>query len=143
MSYKKRVDTLRVIMSGSPYIQNSSRRNAIIGEVNRINGVSRAAKSNGWLLAVLHTTRALDTALAEIVDAKGWKTTKTVSLGGYIVALASNGILSPFERNEYQNDLVNKRNKYMHEAGAMPNQVEANAILGKMHACIVAVLARI
>lgn len=130
-------------MSGSPYIQNSNRRNAIIGEVNRIHSTSRLAKHNGWLLAVLHTTRALDTALAEIVAAKGLNTPQTVSLGGYLVALVGGGIISPTERNEYQNDLVKRRNKYMHEAGAMPDQMEVNAVLSKMHACIVAILARI
>ena len=92
---------------------------------------------------MLHTTRALDTALAEIVDAKGWKTQKTISLGGYIFALASNGVLTSFERVEYQRDLANQRNRYMHEAGAMPNQLEVNAILAKMHSCMVAVLSRI
>lgn len=142
MSYKKRVDTLRVVMSGSPYIQNSSRRNAIISEVNRIHSTSRLAKHNGWLLAVLHTTRALDTALAEIVAARGL-TPQVVSLGGYLVALVGGGIITPTERNEYQNDLVKKRNKYMHEAGAMPDQIEVNAVLSKMHACIVLILARI
>ena len=59
------------------------------------------------------------------------------------MALVGGGIITPTERNEYQNDLVKKRNKYMHEAGAMPDQIEVNAVLSKMHACIVLILARI
>jgi hypothetical protein len=110
--------------------------------MNRIITSSNLPKHNGWLLSVLHTTRTLDTVLSEIVVFKGW-TANPPSLGSYLKALSGNGALWPHERTGYENSIVRKRNKYMHEAGAMPDQLEADRILNEMHACITVVLSRV
>jgi hypothetical protein len=101
--------------------------------------VRRLSKQNAWLLTVMHTTRTLDTALSEIIDYKRWHARR--SLGGYLTELKNNGIISNAERQHYEEQIVKKRNKYMHEAGAMPDQLEANKILSEMHACLSGVTA--
>ena len=47
------------------------------------------------------------------------------------------------EKAGYETGIVKKRNKYMHEAGAMPDQLEADRILSEMHACLTVVLSRL
>jgi hypothetical protein len=110
--------------------------------MNRILSSERVSRHNGWLLAVLHTTRTLDTSLAEILLHKGWISTPQ-SLGKYLIQLNSHNVLSPGEKNYYNVSIVKSRNKYMHEAGAMPTQIEADRILSEMHACLSIILARI
>jgi hypothetical protein len=142
MTRKDRVDTLRLLIDGHRILRSSSKLTLITGELNRILASSVVPKHNGWLLSVLHTTRTLDTALSEIVTYYGWHVSQP-SLGKYLAALTSNNKLWPHEKNGYLNGIVKKRNKYMHEAGAMPNQLEADLILNEMHACLSVVLARV
>jgi hypothetical protein len=142
MPYKRRVDTLRVLVGGHAILTGSTRLTAITGEINRITQVGRLGNHNGWLLSVLHTTRALDTALSVLVMHKGWDNTAR-SLGQYLAALRQGGVLSPSEKSSFDTRLVHKRNKYMHEAGAMPDHLEADRVLNEMHACLATILGRI
>lgn len=139
MSYKRRVDTLRILAGGNPILSRSNRLTAIYGELGRIATIRRRNAPDGWLLAVLHTTRALDTSLSELIDAKGW--TNHRGLGGYFRELEARGVLTSNQRQAFRNNLANKRNKYMHEAGAMPSNLEADYLLAEMHHCLVVVLA--
>jgi hypothetical protein len=50
------------------------------------------------------------------------------------------GALTAAEQKDYQANLVKERNKYMHEAGAMPHKVAADSLLNEMHTCIATVL---
>ena len=142
MTHKARVDTLRLLVDGHHILRSSSKLGLITGEMNRIVASGNLPKHNGWLLSVLHTTRTLDTVLSEIVVFKGWAASPP-SLGSYLRALSVNGAIWPHERTGYENSIVRKRNKYMHEAGAMPDQLEADRILSEMHACLVVVLGRV
>jgi hypothetical protein len=142
LTYKQRVDTLRILVDAHHIVRTSPKLSQIVGEMYRITASTKVPKNNGWLLSVLHTTRTLDTTLGEIVKYKGW-IIQSPSLGRYLAALCNNGILSPPERNGYNDKIVQKRNMYMHEAGAMPNKLEADSILGEMHACLSIVLARL
>jgi len=144
MSHKKkdRLDTLRVLIGSCPYLYNSPRLADIYGEINRIASSDQVPRHNGWLLAVLHTTRTLDTVLSEIVRCKGW-TAHTPNLNGYLVVLRNNGIVFSSEKRGYDLELVHVRNKYMHEAGAMPRLIDANKILNEMHACVMTIFSRL
>lgn len=142
MRDKKRVDTLRILISGHSALATSPKLNIIVGELNRISASSRQPGSNGWLLKVLHTTRSLDTTLSELLQFKRWTASRS-SLGSYISAFSLNGILRLPEKQRFENDIVRKRNRYMHEAGAMPTQIEADKILSEMHACVAMILARL
>jgi hypothetical protein len=133
---------MRLLVEGHHILKSSSKLSLVTGEMNRITAAGNLPRHNGWLLSVLHTTRTLDTVLSEIVAVKGWSASPP-SLGSYLRALSSNGALWPHERTAYENNIVRKRNKYMHEAGAMPNQLESDRILCEMHACMTVVLSRI
>ena len=71
-NYKTRVRTLRVLISTHDTLKNSTKLNDLYGEAARIEAAARLRdQQNGWLLAVLHTTRTLDTTLGELLLAKG------------------------------------------------------------------------
>jgi len=140
MSYKKSVDTLRVLIGTHQTLVGSARLNDIIGELNRIPTSARFPRRSGWLLAVLHTTRALDTTLSEVVKNKGWWNSRQQSLGAYLMTLKNNAVLTQTERNHYQHNVVSMRNTYMHQAGAIPSKIDADVLLAEMHACVANVL---
>lgn len=142
MTHKARVDTLRLLVDSHHILRSSSKLNLITGEMNRITNSSKVPRHNGWLLSVLHTTRTLDTVLSEIVVFKGWAANPP-NLRSYLRALSLNGVILPHERTGYEHSIVRKRNKYMHEAGAMPDKLEADRILSEMHTCMTVVLSGI
>jgi len=142
MSTKKRVDTVRILISTHPLLKNSPKLTDIVGELNRVHASTNTPQHNGWLLKLLHTTRALDTTLRELLIKKNWAPADKFSLGSYLHVLRKQNVLSQSETQSWTNSIVNPRNKYMHSAGAMPNQLEADAILGEMEACISVVLAK-
>ncbi|QJY45140.1 hypothetical protein [Pseudonocardia broussonetiae] len=142
MTYSKRIETMRVIAGGHPSLSQSNKIQAIYGEFNSIKSCFRRKGAAGWLLSVLYTTRALDTCLSEIISSKHW-TPKGAALGGYLKELEARAVLTAVERQLYQATVVKKRNRYMHEAGATPSNVEADRILTDMHACFVIVTSRV
>ena len=142
MSSKNRVATLQIIISAHSSLSSSPKLTDILGELNRVTAAAKVPKHNGWLLGLLHTTRALDTTLREVVKDKGWLSPKYQSLGGYLNALQNNQIISPSECSQWRQSIVDRRNKYMHSAGAMPTQLETDAILSEMQACVAVVLAK-
>ena len=98
-----------------------------------------------WLLQIIHASRALDTTLAQFTSLNGRRGNGT--LGGYLVWLrhdlrpAHRRLPEP-ERRIFQNAIVNVRNRYMHQAGALPaNVVEVTDLLDEMDACLSRVLA--
>ena len=95
-------------------------------------------------MEILYTTRALDTCLSEIITHKNWHgQSEKYSLGSYLKVLANNGALNEQLRKYYQQNVVVKRNKYMHEAGATPDKLIADRVLNEMLACLSIVLAGI
>lgn len=142
MNSKNRVQTLQILIGGHSQLKNSQKLTAITGELARISASSKVPKHSGWLLAVLHTTRALDTTLRELLSAKGWLDQSDHSLGDYMKRLRIENILNKNEKDGWMASVVHKRNRYMHAAGEMPNQLEADAVLSEMHFCLVAVLGR-
>lgn len=141
MSAKNRVDTIRVIAGQNQALKTSPKLSAILGEFNRIISAERYKKDYGWLLKVLHTTRALDTSLNVVIMHKAWNgATDPNSLGSYLKILANKGVLTPRQGKDFQRTIVKKRNKYMHQAGAMPDKLEADSILSEMQSCLVIVL---
>ncbi|WP_405180803.1 hypothetical protein [Nocardia sp. NBC_01377] len=142
MPKKNRLNTMRVLASAHPALRGSLLLNDIIHELNRIAAAERSDKTDSWLLKVLHTTRALDTSLKEVLAHKGWTPTdkKTgkpkFGLGAYLIELQIHGVLTPRQRDNFQKAIVDKRNRYMHQAGTMPNRLEANTILNEMDTCL-------
>lgn len=141
MSYKKRIDTLRVLIDGHPLLKGSPHLTAITGEANRIVHAGRLGTDRGWLLSVLHTTRTLDTTMQELCSAKSWVGKQ--SLGGYLKTIALNRPSLTRVCNGYQKTIVDPRNKYMHRAGTHPQHLEADRILSEMQSCVAVLLAQI
>lgn len=135
---------MRIIISSHSALTGSTRLGDITSELNRIYVSGRLPRRSGWLLAVLHTTRALDTTLSEILLFKGWNPNgQSRNLGSHLHKLKDNAVLTQTQRRHYQTKVVDERNKYMHQAGAIPGKVEADAILAEMDACITHVLGQV
>jgi hypothetical protein len=98
------------------------------------------AEGRRRLLQILHSTRALDTALKTFVQHHA--ITAKPSLGRYLTALTEhrvNGLrrLPKPRQTQYQQRIVDLRNKYMHEAGTAPNDHhEILALLSEMQSCL-------
>lgn len=142
MTYKNRIKTLRLLAGGSPDLSASSQLSAIYGEFNSIGRSRSRNSSDGLLLAVLHTTRGLDTCLSEILLNRGWSVAGK-NLNAYLKELQAKRVIYSNELRLYQTSLVHKRNKYMHEAGATPNKNDADRLLTIMHDILFDVIARL
>jgi hypothetical protein len=132
---------MRIMINGHPVLYSSAALSAILGEINRIIDAEKVPRHNGWLLTVLHTARTLDTVLYELVHYKGWG--DKANIREYLLALERNHVISNVERQGYNRLIVHPRNKYMHDAGAMPSQLDAHKLLSEMEACLSIVLPRI
>ena len=112
-------------------------------EVLRLRRVRKKPRKR--LLQVLHSTRALDTTLGEFLRLNSVKL-KSPTLGSYLYAFRDNSFggrkpISELERVQYQKKIVKLRNKYMHEAGEMPeNDLEVMTLLAEMQSCLARVL---
>jgi hypothetical protein len=103
-------------------------------------------KRRRWLLQVLHSTRALDSALAAFIQQKGIQPArgrgKPTGLGGYLKLLEKHGTsgrarLPSGFANQYQVSIVKHRNRFMHEAGSFPRrEAEIRLLLGEMQSCM-------
>ena len=129
---------MQAIIAGS-HIPVSDARTVIreFEEVIRADRVRQVPRRP--LLQVLHSTRALDSALASLVQAAGGNPAN--SLGRMLNQLETTGIhgnrLTPGTATSYQSRIVNVRNRYMHEAGAFPvAPSEISALLNQMDACL-------
>lgn len=141
MTTKKRAETVRLLISTHATLSSSPAISDIVGELNRVVAVGKIPKHNGWLLGVLHTTRALDTSLRELLKQKGWYAAET-GLGEYLKRLEANSVLTSAERMRWRKSIADVRNRLMHTAGAMPDQLQRDAVLAEMEACLTIVLGR-
>ena len=152
--HKARIRTLQALVASMTCLATHPRQTEMQQELGEVYAVRKVRmKSRRRLLEVLHSTRALDTALKAFVVAKGClprpKHGRPVrapsSLGGYLTALEEHSIaglnrLTAAERRHYQTSIVNVRNVYMHEAGAFPAiDSEVQVLVSEMHACLTAV----
>ncbi|EJG2023453.1 hypothetical protein BS026_RS08700 [Vibrio parahaemolyticus] len=145
-SAKKRIDTLNVIVTGS-IIASEHECNLVQGEFNEVHRCSNVSpKQRKHLLQILHATRGLDTALGTFARLHAIPY-KTPALGSYIWSFANHtkpGLqhLTQAERHQFQTEIVDKRNHFMHQAGAFPNQDRVvNKILSEMQTCLARVSA--
>lgn len=147
---KNRIKMIRVLLEGSVDLGFTAECSIIAGEFeNVLSVVKNSKKSNNLLMQVLFSTRALDTSLKTFIREKcncwGMVDPNDHSLGAYLTWLANdpNGvaILNESERQYYQREIVDRRNKYMHKAGEFPrNKSEINKLLITMENCLAQVL---
>ena len=139
---------MTALVSGSRIMNhNSQMRNTVVGEFQDVIRAANVAQNNRrYHLQVLHSTRALDSFLKEA--AVHHKCTgKRTSLGANLInlktpSISSTSRLTDDEVGHYQTNIVNVRNRYMHQAGTSPvSNSEVDKLLSYMHACLARVAA--
>lgn len=142
---KRRVRFMQSLVAGSP-VSRTVKHEDVQAEFEEVLLARRVLKrSRKRLLQVLHSTRALDSTLKEFTDLHGCRP-GSPSLGRYLYELKSGNCtslrrISEQERDHYQTQIVDLRNRYMHEAGLMPaNDSEILTLLAEMEACLQRVL---
>jgi len=146
-AYSRRVQTVRALVVGSVIAANAIQLAAVESELEAAAATTRIPQlPRRRLLQILHTTRALDSSLREFLTFYG--VAPGNSLGAYLTRLRDNNghpdiaALPAASRTRFQNQIVNLRNRYMHEAGAFPaSDGETMQLLSEMHDCLVEVLA--
>ena len=142
-THRQRIIALQTLVAGS--VIAGTPQEAVVnnefGEVIASGYVRRIPRR--YLLQVLHSTRALDSALLAFLLHYGIAPPLPQrALGRYLRALRDHallviGTLPEARRAHYQNAIVNLRNDYMHRAGAAPNNdVEVATLVAEMEACL-------
>lgn len=144
-----RIETLKVITAS--LLGNTIPCQKVLKEfeeVKRVDSMPIEEKTRR-LLQILHSTRALDSALAAFI--KSYKYTDTSdpskkfkSLYGYLYLLcfgkpatANIRKLKEIDLRKYQQKIVDERNRYMHEADAFPiDDLEILSLLSEMNECL-------
>ncbi len=142
------IQTLRVLVQGDPSLnRNASAATRILNELDAILDTASSGKPERRLLMqVLHTTRALDTSLKEFLNTHGLLTYRERGLGSYLDKAQSHRNpnlrpLDPLRSLYFKEEIVKRRNRYMHEADTYPkDDAETLALLADMHACLFEVL---
>lgn len=112
----------------------SSRAQAVKNEFDRVDVVDGMVSNpqQQLLNKVLHTTRAMDTGMRTFLEING-VIPSGYSMGNYLSDLRK-GKTGKFTRlsgglsDRIQVSVVDKRNKYMHAAGAFPSKSETDQI---------------
>jgi len=96
------------------------------------------------LLEIVHASRALESCLRVINQHYGCSQSAR-ALGQYLVALrdhahATLGKLREHHRSRFQQSIVRRRNRYLHEAGSYPTTQEVDHLLAETQDCLVTVL---
>lgn len=148
--HKARISTLQAIMAGT-CIGGAPGGPVVHAEFNAVHQAGRIRNSNRRrILEVLHSARALDSALKIFVQYHGCREPGKLqpnAMGGYLHALqkhtvAGLGQITSIQRTHFQSAIVSKRNTFLHEAGAFPNNdVEVDTLLSDMHTCLTTVVA--
>jgi hypothetical protein len=144
--YHKRVAALTALVAGSRVL------GAVLGvvsaefrEVVRVKRVGSIMRRR--LLQVLHSTRALDTALAEFTAGHHCQG-RARSLNQYLKELTRHSSaslrrqLTISEHGRFKASIANIRNQYMHRAGTFPpTDAEVASLLVEMDDCLALVIA--
>ncbi len=144
-SHRKRIDALKALIAASTI--QAADKSTISAEFEEVQSCARVRNTpRRWLLQVLHSTRALDTALAVYILTHGGRDPRI--LGQALIYVRDNtgpngNNLPESWRSTYQTNIVNGRNRYMHQAGHFPgNSTEIATLLKWMERCLTHVLTR-
>jgi hypothetical protein len=153
-NHKSRLDTIRVLLSGSREIGNAGPYSLILSELNSVMTASMISDDRKRrLLQILYSTRALDTVLITFIRERCEFLTVAITpdpgkgMGDYLKWLERNNIngvakMPGTSREAFMRRIVDKRNRYMHQAGAFPrDDAEVAQLLSEMEACISQVVA--
>lgn len=140
-----RIKTIEALLHGRPCIASSAKFALITSEFRQVYAVRKIRRSpRRRILEVLHSARALDTVLATFVANYNCMKNGRVprAMGQYLHALEGHVVvgldnLQPTHRIQFQTNIVDRRNTYLHEAGQFPtNDSEVDLLLAEMHSCL-------
>jgi hypothetical protein len=146
----KRISALKALVAGSPELVSTPLCPKIIDELDEVARVRRLEpRRRCRLLQILHSSRALDSALATFLDYHGCRNGR--SLGAYLKTLTHltgltkrstvTNSLPQHAAHRYQRNIVDDRNRYMHGSGEYPlNDAEVSDVLAEMQDCLSIVL---
>ncbi len=146
---RNRMSTLKTLVAGSripaPMSGVVQAEYEQVFEARRVRNVQRRL-----LIQVLHSTRALDTALSSLIAALAIPPMPKPggnpivfpphSLGSMLRYLGKTGLNGNvmLAASVYQQSIVNDRNRYMHCAGEFPTTAaEIDTLLNEMQMCLV------
>ncbi len=136
--HKARIGAIQAIIAGSPIPPPLA--SEIHNEFERVYQAGRIRRADRkLLLQVLHSTRGLDTGLTEYIRARGGAPPH--SLGPMLYFLRNTGLhgnkLPEPHRQQFQADIVDKRNVYLPNAGQFPSSVaELSKLRSDMQTCL-------
>ena len=140
-NHRQRITALQALVAGS-VLGGTLLAAAVNAEFDEVARAGRVRILNRrYLLQVLHATRALDSALRGFIAHHGI-TNAGNSLGSYLYALRNSPLpvpspLAEAQRLYFQNQIVDVRNTYMHQAGTAPlNDNELVILVADMETCL-------
>lgn len=141
---KDRINTIIALVSSNYAVTHAS-LNKIKPEfkqVFKVDSINPPQRRN--ILKILHSTRALDSTLKSILDYHGIRNNSN-SIGQYLWKFRRHtstaiGKLSGAERKNYQVNIADKRNNYLHNADTYPrSESEVYEIISEMQALVLRV----
>jgi hypothetical protein len=139
--HRKRIATLQALVVGTPALAPVA--NVVLPELSEVYSSRKVQHGNRKrLLQVLHSTRALDSSLSQFTSYHQCRG-RARSLGQYLRCLVNHASptlrysLPDLLRRRYQAAIVDRRNDYMHRAGAFPmTDGEVAQLLSNMDDCL-------
>jgi hypothetical protein len=116
---ERRISTIKNLIQGSR-VGNNSRITSIIDDLDEVVHVSTInPERRKRLFKILYMSRGFDSFLSE------YSGVRNTSLGNYLVTISQQGRRTStgtvLDVQFYQREIVNKRNRFMHEAGSYPS----------------------
>jgi hypothetical protein len=142
VSNARRVNTLRAIAAGARGRIGSAAFVHVDHELQELGSVAHIApEKRKHLLQLLHATRALDTALKEVI--RSYHITPQHSLGPVLkqlsqLPLGAPGHITTADYVRFMSTVRVARNRFAHEANAFPRSArETESILSEIEVCFV------
>ena len=132
---ERRINTIKNLIQGSR-VGNNPRISAIIDDLNEVIHVSTInPERRKRLFKIIHMSRGFDSFLSE------YSGERNRSLGHYLITISQQGRRTStgtvLDVQFYQREIVDKRNRFMHEAGSYPaGELEVNRIISEIDNCI-------
>ena len=143
MSYDKKIATilfqLDTLSAGNRTIQEKVAKVRGEWEMERNSTVVISEPMRAQLNRVIHATRAFDTGLRLFLDKYNHRSNNSHAISDYIKDLQRNVTnttgfkqLDGTYTKKIQEEVTDKRNSYVHAAGAFPTKEEANFVISRI-----------
>lgn len=145
-SLGKRTATIDVLMKGCHAAPHGVVAVHLEQERQHLEKADAVSSPRRELLQVVHTSRLLDTFLANFLQHHAVVHPKPPAMGSYLKGLRDQtrphlASLPEHRRQLHQKNVVNVRNVFLHQAGTFPSKKQADELLSSMHVCLVDVVA--